>query len=401
MVAAVVLAVCVAVSVSSSTSARPGQPSPPVPFDPETSASEADEIRVAQEREKARRATPEAREDRSRSREAYRRLSPRDAAELAVDRFAQLFSPADGRLLQLHDGEKVKRYLGDHAALVDVPGQSSSVLVESMLPLRAEDEGGDLAPVDLDLTERGTGFEPRNPLSEVSFSRSPRSALNMPGLGTVGLRTNAAADGFRVRNEVFYGEAETDTDMWVKPAPGGAALAFQLRSDASPERLPLDLDLPGDVELERDGRSGAVALVKDDEMAGVIGAPSAFDAEGHPVETSWRLDGRNLVLAVPHRDADVRYPLAVDPVVEYWDLRSETPGANYQPVGWDYFESDPVCNETPTQNGQCGSFWHMLYNDTGTADGTAYTNGRGLFIRRNAGGSYADGEYAQYYYTSP
>jgi RHS repeat-associated protein len=58
----------------------------------------------------------------------------------------------------------------------------------------------------------------------------------------------------------------------------------------------------------------------------------ALDADGRPVEVEMAVDGPRLVLSVPHRGKDVRYPLLVDPeFVEEWDWENYWDEA---PTGW-------------------------------------------------------------------
>lgn len=69
--------------------------------------------------------------------------------------------------------------------------------------------------------------------------------------------------------------------------------------------------------MMRSGDQG-FSVVRGGQEIGRIPQPTAIDAQGAPVEVDTALTDRGLELSVPHREADVAYPILVDPVYEQW-----------------------------------------------------------------------------------
>lgn len=99
------------------------------------------------------------------------------------------------------------------------------------------------------------------------------------------------------------------------PSVGGAQWFLQVRSPKSAEEFRFAVDLPDGETLRADEASGGVALERDGRAVGAILAPSARDAQGRPVEVSYAVEGKTVVVKVAHRGLDVVYPLVVDPEV--------------------------------------------------------------------------------------
>jgi hypothetical protein len=74
---------------------------------------------------------------------------------------------------KLGDGERLGRYLGDHAQLVERADGEAPSVIDSLLPLRARNDSGNKRPIDIELEDRGEGFAPENAIVD---TRLPREA---------------------------------------------------------------------------------------------------------------------------------------------------------------------------------------------------------------------------------
>jgi hypothetical protein len=170
------------------------------------------------------------------------------------------------------------------------------------------------------------------------------------------------------------------------PVPSGVETFHVLRSQSSPESLPLLFDLPAGAHLRAAAMSAsqqrpvAFEIVRGEDVIATVSTPTAFDADGEVVPVEAKLDGPDRVtLHVAHRDADVKYPIMVDPavgdaVVEDfpWATNSIT-GISF--AGWN-FGSAP---------------YNYFVGSAGL--GTA---GNGLYIYAFPNGAYSAGQYSQW-----
>jgi len=228
----------------------------------------------------------------------------------------------------------------------------------------------------------------------------PASADRFMRIGEegVGVRSagSAAVEGSVSEGRVFYPEVAPDTDFVVAPTRAGAQVMWQLRAATAPERLGVELDLPDGASVrlaspvtDPTGRAtlGDAQIVDaEGQVIGSISAPVAIDADGVGVPARFAFDEGQLVVEVPHRAADVRYPVMVDPEVrDVWgDLQfsANCGGAphNHQPGVWGFGQW--VNNFTPI----CGQEWNG--------------SGNGLYIR-SEGALYLDGAVAQWGWAAP
>jgi hypothetical protein len=307
-----------------------------------------EELRRQRERYEARqreRQTPEARAERVRSRHAHAGLARSEALQLARGSFPRLFAKRDGRLLDLRPGQQVLRYTSATTAVVEgTAGGDGAGLVESQQPLRARDDTGALAPVDLELQAVAGGWEPSVPAVPITLGERADAALSFPGEFTLGLGA-ASVSGTRSGNDVFFAGVARDTDAWWAPTPAGAQLAIQLRSEDAPEQLRLELrEAPGVVPVVRTRPGGDVVdFERNGARIGSMSEPIAFDAGGEPVKITTRVDGNQIVLSVPHRGLDLLYPVAVDPRIENQD--SWKWGGTSNNAGWQYQSIGGTCTE--------------------------------------------------------
>lgn len=164
-------------------------------------------------------------------------------------------------MLRLADGAEVERYMGPYAARIDTPAAEDQLAL-SALPLRAADEEGRLAPVDLGLEFTASGRVPANPLVD---ARLPQRLEDGISVGSEGVRVSPGSGGGIAREElaagkVFYPEVGRDTDWAVGAVPTGAEVLLQLRSAEAPESHVLDIDRPDGANL-RASADGASRFV--------------------------------------------------------------------------------------------------------------------------------------------
>lgn len=362
--------------------------------DPRWLQQEAEGL-AARAAEEQRLASPIAGDAREDSRTAFDELSHSQAAELAQQTFPELMiAPLDG--LDLPEGLHVQSFLGEDVVRVkNDEGKQSLVIGSQPLAAPDEDAGNELAAVDLSLSAEGGKLVPDNPAVDVALPDSAGDALQLPDTGLDLSMTGAADVVGRVDDDrVFYGDVATDTDYITMARPGGAQVLWQLRSPEATEEPSLDLGLPDGVHARlSSGLTASLAagsadapasleIVRDDgTVLDTIAAPMAIDADGQPVPASYRLDGDRMVVDVPHRSQQVRYPVMVDPEVhEVWGQSD-----------WDYF------GKGPTQN-QAG-LWSM-YNNGPFVPYNSVLAGRGLWID-SPPGFYYQNQSANFSWTSP
>lgn len=316
---------------------------PDEPDRQERDASNDPKLRAINERaaEEARRfrdtrATPEAREQRRQSRAAFANASGLEAMRIFSEQSKALLAPA-WQPPQLARGDRVERYLGDHALVIDQES-GPNVFVESLTPLRATDQDGRKAALDLRLERRSESYRPRNAAADVEMPTDLRNGVELKRTG-IRLRPEAVAAGVEPSivggEKLFYPNVATDTDHLVVPTPSGVETFSYLRSAESPEDHSLSLELPGDAVLTEThhpnmGKSG-IAVVDGGRRLATITPPQAWDADGVTVPVSYQASGSRLTMRVPHRGRDVRYPVTLDPTFteENFDFQN---GSNYD--GW-------------------------------------------------------------------
>lgn len=329
---------------------------------------------VAEERARDRTAransdSDEERDRRLRSRRAFRGLSPAEALELAEARHPEFVLLPAWRAPALPLAHEIIGYQNDFVARVAAPDGSADQLVLSNAPMRAVDSAGSRRPVDLTLESDDTAFRAVNPLADISLRRRLRDGLRLDGIGLV-VRpvVDAEREPVLSGDTLFYANALTDADVLVRPAVTGFSVHTQLRSEDSPEQIVMELDVPPGVTLHDAEASQAIEVRRDGDVIGSVTAPVAADADGRPVELTWRLDGQRLEIVVPHRGRDYAYPLLVDPTVTEsfeWERWGVNPGyGNF--AGWKY-------------TGQ-GNFAGLSYAGP---DGDPGWLGDGLYIRPN------------------
>ena len=344
------------------------------PADEPASRADAKELEAAQKaarkEEDEKRNSPEAKEARKSSKRAYKGKSRDQALAIAEDKHGKFVKKPVWRPFKTRPGERVTGYLkGDRAALVDIGGGRRAVVM-STFPLQTADADGDRRPVDLSLEDKGSEFEPANPLARARISKDVREGARLDDIETsVAPLVDAPAEGpTRVEDKVFWGNVATDTDFLLAPIAGGVEAAHHLRSVDSPERLELRFSLPEGARIRRtEPRDGyqpeSLVIERDDELLATVSAPVARDAQDANVPASYEVRGDAVTVRVDHRSGDFAYPILVDPAVNENFDRWKT-NANLDFSGWGAVNND----------GGGYAMW-------GGADPAGTTNrGRGLYI---------------------
>ena len=272
--------------------------------------------------------------EREQARTRFEQLGRLEALQLARREFpAKLDRPVWKGPRGLDDA---KRYLGDATAVVDPPGDARPTLVQSSLPLRARDEGGRMAPLDLELVERAGALEASNALVETRVGRRAGEGLQFgEGIDVKFAGVADEAEAMVEGERAFFADTLPATDQIVAAHPQGVELLWQVRGRAAPERFGLDFSLPAGARLRlvevRKGLVG-VEVVRDAKVLMVVQPPTAMDAERTPVPVEYELKGNRLWVELAHRDRDVLYPLLVDPwmIQENWLYRDGDYSVNWR-----------------------------------------------------------------------
>lgn len=272
------------------------------------------------------RSSATARED---SRTAFADLDRADAADLFAQEFPFLVEvPSSSEEIL---GGELKRFIADDAAIVETDSGDRVVAV-SQEPLATE-SGGDLEAVDLTLRNQGQSFVPENANAETALPKDIETGLPLATSDAEMTFPDASDAGAGIRigdsTAAFYPEVAPDTDLVVRPTATGFQFALQIRSEQSPERFSLPVDLPSGSNLvEVSDGGGAVVENAAGEEAVSISAVTALDADGYPVEASLTVDGDDLVVHAAHQVPTTTYPVVADPVIS--DLMQFDSGAE----GW-------------------------------------------------------------------
>jgi hypothetical protein len=331
LVAAVAALAFVSVSALAAGSPKDHpRPESPDPSSDPAFVREAARAEQAAERRSERLSSPAAREDRRRSRLAYRGLGRREALAIAREQFPETVVKPTAAGPALAPGERVSAYYDEHRFLVKRSDGAHGTYTESLQPVAAE-VGGRLEAIDLSLEAKGADLRPEVSAAPVDLGPTLDDGLELQHSG---LKILPAGDPDAERVEsadrAFYDNVDTDTDFLAAPKPDGVETFVQLRSVESPEDTAVDFAVPGKattVAIERDPVGGTMTptgahVLADGERAAEIDPPAAWDADGESVPVTFTADGSRLRLHVDHRAGDFHYPILVDPYVheEYTGL---------------------------------------------------------------------------------
>lgn len=361
--AIVIAATLTAAALPAAGSADPTEP-PAAPSDPGTAAflpGLADPTEPADPPPSSTEAEREA------SEVAYRGEDDAEALATLREHSGGLVSAELFPELATGPGEHVERYYGAYTAVID-DGDGPATLAEGGLPLRAR-EHGQMRPVDGDLVADGQVYEAANAVVDVALPSDLTSGIVFDHLGvTVTPSATADASPAIAADKLFYGGADTDTDLLLAPVPAGAELAYQLRSPAAPEEQELTLDFPAGAQLV--SVADGAEVQRGSEVLVEVQAPKAWDAEGTAVPVHYEIDGSTLRVVVDHRGGDWLYPIVVDPLIESY-YQWDPPGA-----------TDPAPLE----------YWRWGSNFSGPFTYWAYP----LYNIASGGNTYFDGAYGEW-----
>jgi YD repeat-containing protein len=354
-------------------------------------------IAIAEKEEREREevlATPAAAQEREASQKAFAaKDSPGAAAALLQDAFEEQLEVLDDDPARFLSDAKLLQPVGATAATVESGGDGQ--LMDGTMPIRTEDEDGNLKKVDLSLQPLEGGFETANALVDLEIGASAADEVQVGeglSISQVGASQDSAAQRFG-DDSIFFSdvgntEILVDTDLLVAPISSGVELFSQLRSIESPETLRFHIDMPEGADLRGDGRGGA-EVVKGQDTIASIPFPHAVDAQGSEVPVEMAIEGHTLLLHVAHREADVAYPLLVDPAIfEDW----VNPGVRWiDGVGlaaltngtWAYSETGSWIMESTS----------CIYACWGGS-------GRGLFVSMPSGTQWEQ-QFGHWYYSAP
>jgi len=368
----------------------PFESGPVQPPGPEQVAEAIAGIERAEAARKRELQEPPAVKAREESRDAFTDLTSEQIRELILRVFADQLLMLNGDPARYLSDVKVLDTYGESVATVSDEGDGS--LFEAGIPVRAENEAGELKKVDLELVPTDGGFELANPLTPVVIPETAQQAIS---IGSDGLAITAlGAEGQAQRlgsKDIYFPEAQTDTDLLVAPIASGVELFDQLRSPQSPESLHFRLDLPEGAKLT-ELASGGAEISRAGEMLAFVSPPTAVDAQGAIVPVELTTEGATITLSVPHRDHDFAYPILVDPAIHEnyeatWFWGSNLDAVNNSPGIWQISGTDPtqayILRSTSCLHGELCS-----------------PSGRGLFLSSLPGNIPAN-VYTQWYYTVP
>jgi sugar lactone lactonase YvrE len=331
--------------------------------------------------------SPQAEQEREDSREAFARVDAAEARVLLEELFSDELAKLESDPARSLGAAESVRVVGETAAVVTEDGEGS--LLDSGLPLRVEDENGELSKIDLSLEATPEGFETANAISDVQIGDSAAEPVEV-GEGGVSITQLGAAETSTSQRfgeqSVFQFETQTDTDTLVAPMATGVEIFNLIRSEESPETFRFGIELPQGAELRPDGRGGA-EVVRAGQVLALIPIPTAVDAQGTDVPVDFSIEGNTIALHVDHREGDYAMPILLDPeVVEDWinsnmswhngyNLNALSNGAwqwTSEPYGLIYFGTGNPCFYTcwgrglyltaPSRNYGANTYSHWTYS---------------------------------------
>jgi YD repeat-containing protein len=341
------------------------------PVAPPDTGDVAAGLAVAEEEEhdqKAWLASPEAMSEREQSETAYADLSASDALSLLTTQFAEQLEILNTDPARFLSDAKLEHTLGENAAAVTEGGDTQ--LLETSIPVRVEDDEGDLSKVDVSLEPTPEGFETANALADVTIPAAADEAVQVgeTGLAISQAGADPASEARPVGDKnVFYPEVHPETDLLVAPTATGVELFDQLRSAESPEELRFHLDLPEGAQLQSQDGGGALVRVSDGgDAIAQVRPPTAIDAQGSEVPVSMEVEGSSVVLHVDHKEGEFAYPILVDPIVEDWVNGGWYTGWNLKGLGdaWTPYANNAEVRERTWCIHTCWGSTYGLYVST-------------------------------------
>ncbi len=341
-----------------------------------------------------RQATPRARAERRRSLTAYKDLSAKQAQVAVADKQPKIIETPAWQAPELKPGEKVLGYADANTARIDMPGKGPDAFVTSTLePLALPAADGKLKPITLELKKGSDGMRPErsgvpllvpdNASSGISFGEKGSGEVRL-SLGGSQAKAALVGDG----KKAFYANTQTDTDTIVEALPLGAEISWTLRSPASPSSFPLNFESKASkFKLLADGSASFDAGPLGE---GIISAPIAWDAQGRSVETKLVNSAGGVSVDVVHRDAEVAYPIVVDPAVVFGGVVGIRDDTGYNADG----------TPRPLTNGG-GATPFTLYRSTPNMEYSSTVSGSGYRMKIAVNTATTGSQYARLVYDAP
>jgi len=325
--------------------------------------------------------SPQAVAEREDSEYAFTNLTPAQEENLLREHFAAQLQAIDADPARLLADVALERIDSPTEALVTVEGRKA--LLESEVPLRAPEDDGDLGKVELELEETANGFEPANPLVDLTLPDAADEPIQIgdEGLTVTPVGASDVAASPLGEEDLFLPAAHEDTSLLLSPIAGGLELSALLTSRNSPEQLSFKVTLPQGAVLRAEETGGA-AVVRDGEILATISAPRALDAQEAEVPVSLAVAGDTLTLSLAHREMDVAYPLFVDPsiVEENWAGFADPSKLYYWNWQWSGVGSEDFIG------------WRSCIV-------SSFCPGNGLYLRARANFSYPAGSWGRWWLT--
>ena len=272
--------------------------------------------------EKAKESSPEAVKAREESRTKFANLNTEQAEKTDAEAFPEVVDHPVGGPPPLPEGQKITGFPSDNVAQVELGGGERGV-IEASEPMAVETSAGHRAPVDLSLSEVGSGFAPATPAVGIQIPKRLSAGVQIPALSLsltpVNAQSSALAgsEGSVVGTGVLYANTQTDTDTLVKPTTAGFEADTLLRSVESPEVLYFRVGLPEGASLvQAQAGAGPVRVVKEGQTIALVRPPSATDAAGTSVPVSMSVTGDMVTLTVTSHNGEYQWPIEVDPEIE-------------------------------------------------------------------------------------
>jgi hypothetical protein len=313
---------------------------------------------------------------RAESQTKYEGLGGSEAAQLARETFPAMIDELAGGPPVLPEGQRIQGFINANTAQVELGGGQRGV-IESLVPMAVGSSDG-WSPIDLGVSEAGGVFVAVDPLLDVQVHKRVGNGVWLPeqGLSLTPVDGSGSplggGEGTVDGGSVFFANTQTDSDTTVKFATFGFQMDTFLRSAASPQQLSFDVGMPEGASLVREVGSGAVRVVKEGAVLGMIPAPTARDAAGAVVPVSVVVTGNTLTLDVASHSKEFQFPIAVDPEFIV-TTESALPNGNWifaeSGGGFSHGESSNkhemwIDHNTAYSSGQRGEFYYKTNGDS-------------------------------------
>lgn len=275
----------------------------------------------------------------------------------ANELLTEVFGPVLEAPASIFDELDVLKFYSNNVALLEPESQvgegeseARPTLLESTIPLRADNADGEQAPVDLGLERQSDDeIRPVNPLVEVDIPSQLDEGISLPQSDIRIELANAPADrapSIIDQGTAAYPNVAEDTTFVVAPTPTGMETFTLLQSPDAPTSQTFHLDLPPSAVLSETEDGGAEVTHNGETLMTVL-PPSAIDAAEASVPVHLKTENDSITI-VANPGAESQFPVLVDPMWEtyYWFQGTTTSRA-----GWNSFSNSPVF--TTSHNG-----WH-------------------------------------------